>query len=355
VIPHQVVSPGHVDLPQACRGWPHSSAKTLTAETQVLSLTFTPTGTVNYTTPQLRWQVVVHQAMAAITWGAAGGSHYGPAFRSLCLFCPSQPELTKTEPTVSEAKGAEEQQLAGFIAKFDSKHAALIHALRRALRRRLPAAHELVYDNYNFFVIGYCSSERPSDCIVSIAASANGVGLSFYYGATLGSLANHHCSRPRQAEPSLDIVSTELGVTQFDNFERGFDGESDLAGRPTRRTDLPRRAFGRADEAQPQASRRKRRRDPNGEPSALLGFIEDVKAAAIENEMEGTIGLGSGQKIQGCETTTRKPTPQFRVGSFDRQGGDIDAQHVEAALRQPDRIRPRARADLQRPRGPNPA
>ena len=91
----------------------------------------------------------------------------------------------KTERTVSEAKGAEEQELAGFIAKFDSKHAALIRAMRRALRRRLPAAHELVYDNYNFFVIGYCSSERPSDCILSIAAGANGVGLSFYYGATL--------------------------------------------------------------------------------------------------------------------------------------------------------------------------
>src|SRR6202021_339329 len=49
----------------------------------------------------------------------------------------------------------------------------------------MPAANELVYDNYNFFVIGYCSTERPSDCIVSIAAAANGVGLSFYYGASL--------------------------------------------------------------------------------------------------------------------------------------------------------------------------
>jgi Domain of unknown function (DU1801) len=34
-------------------------------------------------------------------------------------------------------------------------------------------------------VIGYCSSERPSDCILSIAAGANGVGVSFYRGATL--------------------------------------------------------------------------------------------------------------------------------------------------------------------------
>jgi hypothetical protein len=91
----------------------------------------------------------------------------------------------KTERSVSDAKGAEEQQLAGFIAKFDTKHAALIRAVRRVLRKRLPTANELVYDNYNFFVIGYCSSERPSDCILSIAAGANGVGLSFYYGATL--------------------------------------------------------------------------------------------------------------------------------------------------------------------------
>jgi hypothetical protein len=33
--------------------------------------------------------------------------------------------------------------------------------------------------------IGYCSTERPCDCILSIAASANGVGLSFYHGSPL--------------------------------------------------------------------------------------------------------------------------------------------------------------------------
>ncbi len=78
-----------------------------------------------------------------------------------------------------------EAQLDGFIDKFDEKNSALIRALRKALRKRLPTANELVYDNYNFFVIGYCSTEKPSDCIVSIAAAANGVGLSFYRGATL--------------------------------------------------------------------------------------------------------------------------------------------------------------------------
>jgi len=78
-----------------------------------------------------------------------------------------------------------EKQLNGFIQKFEPKSRALIRAMRKILRKRLPAANELVYDNYNFFVVGYCSTERPSDCIVSIAAGANGVGLSFYRGASL--------------------------------------------------------------------------------------------------------------------------------------------------------------------------
>src|ERR1700730_5158746 len=92
----------------------------------------------------------------------------------------------KTRRTTAPQLGASgEDQLKIFIDKFDSKTAALIRSVRKTLRKRLPTANELVYDNYNFFVIGYCSTERPSDCIVSIAAAANGVGLSFYYGASL--------------------------------------------------------------------------------------------------------------------------------------------------------------------------
>jgi hypothetical protein len=69
---------------------------------------------------------------------------------------------------VSKTDATGEQQLASFIEKFDSKNAALIRSVRNVLRKRLPTANELVYDNYNFFVIGYCSTERPSDCILSI-------------------------------------------------------------------------------------------------------------------------------------------------------------------------------------------
>jgi hypothetical protein len=78
-----------------------------------------------------------------------------------------------------------EKQLKGFIEKFEPRHQTLIRAVRKALRKRFPTANELVYDNYNFFVIGYAPTERPSDAFISIAAAANGVGLCFIRGASL--------------------------------------------------------------------------------------------------------------------------------------------------------------------------
>ena len=78
-----------------------------------------------------------------------------------------------------------EAQLKTFIAKFEPKNQAFIRALRGALKKRLPTANELVYGNYHFFVIAYCSTERASDAILSLAADANGVGLHFYLGARL--------------------------------------------------------------------------------------------------------------------------------------------------------------------------
>lgn len=78
-----------------------------------------------------------------------------------------------------------EDRIAAFIGKFEPSAAKLIRSCRRELRKLLPTANELVWDNYNFFVIGYCASEKPSSCIVSLAAAANGVGLSFYAGASL--------------------------------------------------------------------------------------------------------------------------------------------------------------------------
>jgi hypothetical protein len=87
----------------------------------------------------------------------------------------------KTKPNSATAA----EQLRGFIAKFAPADQARIRAARAWMRRRLPTAFELVYDNYNFFVIGYGPTERPSDAVLSLAAGANGLGLCFLHGARL--------------------------------------------------------------------------------------------------------------------------------------------------------------------------
>lgn len=74
-----------------------------------------------------------------------------------------------------------EVQLSEFIAKFDPAHQEMIREARVRMRARFPTAYELVYDNYNFFVIGYSPTAKPSHAVVSITANANGLGLRFRY------------------------------------------------------------------------------------------------------------------------------------------------------------------------------
>lgn len=78
-----------------------------------------------------------------------------------------------------------EKQLAGFIAKFTPEMAKRIRTARAKMRKRIPQALELVYDNYNFFVIGYGPSEKASEAIFSLAAQAKGLSLCFLQGARL--------------------------------------------------------------------------------------------------------------------------------------------------------------------------
>jgi hypothetical protein len=159
--------------------------------------------------------------------------------------------MKTTKRIASQADATDEKQLAGFIEKFDSKNAALIRAVRKVLRKRLPTANELVYDNYNFFVIGYCSTERPSDCIFSIAAAANGVGLSFYYGAALpdphklllGSGSQNRFIRIESAATLKRPEVEELIAAAIKNAERPLpaSGKGKLVIRSISKKQRPRR------------------------------------------------------------------------------------------------------------------
>jgi hypothetical protein len=54
-----------------------------------------------------------------------------------------------------------------------------IHACRTKMQAHFPDAVQLVYDNYNFFVIGFGPTARPSDAILSLAAQRRGLSLCF--------------------------------------------------------------------------------------------------------------------------------------------------------------------------------
>jgi hypothetical protein len=83
------------------------------------------------------------------------------------------------------ARRSAEAELRTLIAKFAPAQLRLIGAMRRSLRKRLPTAHEVVYEYRDFFVISYSPSERGYEGVLSIRASADGVKLYFNQGKDL--------------------------------------------------------------------------------------------------------------------------------------------------------------------------
>jgi hypothetical protein len=78
-----------------------------------------------------------------------------------------------------------EQQLDAMIDKFTPEMARYIREARAVMRALLPQATEYVYDNYNFFVLGYGPGERVSEATFSLACQAKGISLFFLRGTTL--------------------------------------------------------------------------------------------------------------------------------------------------------------------------
>ena len=83
------------------------------------------------------------------------------------------------------ARRSAEAQLRTLVAKVAPAHPRLIRAMRRSLRKRLPTAHEVVYEYRDWFVISYSPSERGYEGILAIRGSADGVKLYFNRGKEL--------------------------------------------------------------------------------------------------------------------------------------------------------------------------
>ena len=80
---------------------------------------------------------------------------------------------------------SEEAQLRTLIAKFAPDRLRLVSAVRGALRKRLPTAHEVVYEYRTWFVISLSPSGQGYEGVLGIRGDADGVRLYFSQGKYL--------------------------------------------------------------------------------------------------------------------------------------------------------------------------
>src|SRR4051794_8310361 len=78
-----------------------------------------------------------------------------------------------------------EKQLTDFLGKYTPALAAKARRVLAAMRKRLPASHRIVYDNYNALVVGFGPTDRAGDAVFSIALYPRWVTLFFLRGAGL--------------------------------------------------------------------------------------------------------------------------------------------------------------------------
>jgi hypothetical protein len=78
-----------------------------------------------------------------------------------------------------------QQQLDTFIDRFDPEVAALGRKALVHMRKRLPGAVVMVYDNYNALAIGFGPVDKVSTTPLSIALYPRWINLFFLYGVRL--------------------------------------------------------------------------------------------------------------------------------------------------------------------------
>src|SRR3954465_13229932 len=78
-----------------------------------------------------------------------------------------------------------EAELDSFIDKFTPEVAALTRALNHKMKRRVPGAVIMVYDNYNALAIGFGPTEKAGQAILSLAVMPRWVTLCFLRGVGL--------------------------------------------------------------------------------------------------------------------------------------------------------------------------
>ena len=90
----------------------------------------------------------------------------------------------RPEPRTQSAteRRAVESQIKALVDKIAPEQQRLMAALRKALRKRLPAAHEIVYEYADNVTISYSPNDKGYAGVLALRASADGVRLYFNQG-----------------------------------------------------------------------------------------------------------------------------------------------------------------------------
>jgi len=141
-------------------------------------------------------------------------------------------------------------QLRSFLDRFSPEIAALARVARAKLRKRLPGAIEMVYDNYNALVIGFSPTDRPSDAILSVVIFPKRVSICFIQGKHLpdpdgvliGGGNQVRFVRLDEDAKILDTPPLRALLTEAIDFgETPFRGRGQLVVRAISRKQRPRR------------------------------------------------------------------------------------------------------------------
>jgi hypothetical protein len=123
------------------------------------------------------------------------------------------------------------QELTGFLKKYNPH---MITSAKKALakmRKLVPGATEMVYDNYNALVIGFGPSEKASLAVFSLALLPDHISLCFLQGAGLpdpgkrllgsGNVARHVKLIPLSVLDEKEIL--ELITVAMNRAKEPFD------------------------------------------------------------------------------------------------------------------------------------
>ncbi len=80
---------------------------------------------------------------------------------------------------------APKQSLNAFLARYDPAVERMAREALRILRKLLPGAFELVHDNYTVLGIGFSSTDRPANIVLSLVLHPREVRLFFFDGVSL--------------------------------------------------------------------------------------------------------------------------------------------------------------------------